>query len=153
MRSVYIETTIPSFYHTARRSIQSLAWREETRRWWSVKAPNYKLFTSEAVLRELRSASKPIAVSRLSLLEGVPLLPLTDAVIDTAESYMSHRLMPREALGDAVHVAVASVNAIDFVLTWNCRHLANANKASHLAAINRRLGLFVPTIVTPYNLA
>ncbi len=66
---------------------------------------------------------------------------------------MSHRLMPREALGDAVHVAVASVNAIDFVLTWNCRHLANANKASHLAAINRRLGLFVPTIVTPYNLA
>lgn len=66
--------------------------------------------------------------------------------------YVRNRLMPAEAGGDAFHLAMASVHAIDFLLTWNCRHLANANKMEHLRVINTRMGLSVPIVTTPLNL-
>lgn len=87
------------------------------------------------------------------MVADIPRLNILDRVEEVAEAYMKHQLMPRESLGDAVHLALASVHGVDFVLTWNCRHLANANKAAHLAAINRRLRLAVPALVTPYNLS
>jgi hypothetical protein len=69
-----------------------------------------------------------------------------------AAEYIAHRLMPDDGGLDAVHVAAASFHGVDYLLTWNCKHLANANKTKHLAAINRRLGLHIPGLVTPYTL-
>jgi predicted nucleic acid-binding protein len=151
-RTVYIETTVPSFYHSTRQSIQALAWRAQTRRWWDNYRKAFDLCTSEAVILELAKAPRARAQARISMLEGVPLLPLSPEVDGVAATYLAHQLMPATAIADAVHVALASVYGADFLLTWNCQHLANANKARHLEVINARLRLHVPRMVTPYNL-
>ena len=152
MHSVYIETTIPSFYHTLRRSPQAIAWHEQTKRWWDMHRHRYTLFTSAAVIQELADAPPERSAPRLAMLDGVPQLVIGPEVGRVVAEYLSHRLMPRDGGLDAVHAAVASFYGLDFLLTWNCLHLANANKARHLAAINTRLGLHVPMIITPYNL-
>ena len=66
--------------------------------------------------------------------------------------YIEQKLMPAEAGGDAVHLALASMHSMDFLLTWNCRHLANANKIQHMAVLNGRLRLHLPVITTPLTL-
>jgi hypothetical protein len=149
---VYIETSIPCFYYSIRRSVQALAWREQTRTWWDEYRRRYDLVTSEAVLAELGRAPKDRAAPRLRMLENIPLLPIDDRLERVTRYYIEQRLAPSSPGGDALHIAYASVHAIDFLLTWNCRHIANANKARHLAVLNKRLGLPVPAMATPYTL-
>jgi len=94
-------------------------------------------------------APREKALHMIAMLEGVPRLPPIGGLEETAEFYLEHRLMPRAAVPDAFHVALASLHGVDFVLTWNIAHLANANKARHLGVLNGRLGLPVPIITTP----
>ena len=152
MASVYIETTIPSFYHSNRRSIQALAWRAQTRLWWDRFRGSYQLCTSDAVLEELSNAPVERAEPRLRMLDGVRVLAPRPEVERIAEYYAGQRLMPRTGGLDGLHVAFTSYYEVDFLLTWKCRHIANANKAEHLAVLNRRLRLPVPAMVTPYTL-
>ena len=67
-------------------------------------------------------------------------------------AYIDHRVMPANPNGDALHLALASYHRCDFLLTWNCRHIANANKFAHIHKVNELLGLFVPTLITPLEL-
>ncbi|MHB8767292.1 MAG: PIN domain-containing protein [Deferrisomatales bacterium] len=83
---------------------------------------------------------------------SLPLVPVELAVAEIAEAYIAHRVMPRDPAGDALHLALASYHKCDFLLTWNCRHLANANKFAHVRRINVLLGLHVPMLVTPLEL-
>lgn len=152
MRSVYIETSIPSFYFETRDTDQARLWREHTRQWWLVTAPGYRLVTSSFVLRELQEAPKAKRLEGLTLLRDVELLDEPPELADTIEYYLQHRLMPDDAAGDAAHLAMASLSRIDFLLTWNLKHLANANKFRHLNVLNGRLGLSVPVITTPLSL-
>lgn len=152
MPSVYIETTIPSFYYSTRKSIQALAWSAQTRIWWDRLKNAYDLCTSAAVIAELSNAPPERAEPRLRMLDGIRVLAPHAEVDRIAEFYMKQRLMPRSAGLDAVHVAFASHYRIDFLLTWNCKHIANANKAEHLARLNERLGLPIPVMTTPYTL-
>lgn len=152
MPSVYIETTIPSFYHSTRKAIQALAWRAQTRTWWDRHSAKYDLCTSEAVIGELSNAPAERAAPRLRLLDGMRVLPPDPEVERIAAFYAKHKLMPQAAGLDGLHVAFVSYYRIDFLLTWNCRHIANANKAAHLAVLNRRLGLPIPAMATPYTL-
>ncbi len=78
-----------------------------------------------------------------------PLLTIDSAVVEIVESSIRHRLMPAAPGGDALHLALASDHKCDFLVTWNCRHPANANKFGHIRRVNTRLGLFVPALVTP----
>ena len=82
----------------------------------------------------------------------LPLLEITPAVAEIVDAYARHRLMPADRSGDALHLAVASYHKCEFLVTWNCRHLANANKFGHIRRINTLLGLFVPALVTPLEL-
>lgn len=152
MRTVYVETTIPSFYFSSRRSAQAVAWRNQTRAWWKAQSNGFSLVTSIVVIQELNKAPGRMAAPRLRLIRDLPLLELDAEVERIAAYYTQHRLMPSTAELDAVHVALASYHGADFLLTWNCRHLANANKSRHLSVLNRRLGLPVPMLLTPYNL-
>ncbi|MCW5776722.1 MAG: type II toxin-antitoxin system VapC family toxin [Phycisphaeraceae bacterium] len=152
MRTVYVETTIPSFYTDTRRSATIVAWREATRTWWDHSRHKYRLCTSAFVLAELERIPGPRGASCVRMLESVRLLDPTPDFDDVVRAYVRHRLMPRDAAGDAAHLALASLHGIDFLLTWNCRHLANMNKAVHLGRINSRLGLHVPTLTTPLTL-
>jgi len=149
-KSVYIETTIPSAYVTTRTDPHSLAWREDTRQWWSVQRQYYDCFFSQEAIDELSAADFPGCEEALDLMADIPLLEINDDVRSISEVYVREKLMPGPGgRGDSLHVALASYHEVDFLLTWNIRHLANPNKSEHLIVINRRLALLTPTIVTP----
>jgi hypothetical protein len=149
---VYIETSIPSFYHEVRTEPSMVARRAWTREWWDCVRPSYECVTSVAVLDELQSGDFPHKAEALVLLESVPLIPVESAILEIVEAYIRHVVMPRDPAGDALHLAMASFHKCDFLLTWNCRHLANANKFRHIQRVNTLLGLFVPALVTPLEL-
>lgn len=148
-RSVYIETTVPSAYVTARTDPASLHWREQTRQWWSRQLPQYDACTSDAVLLELRQGNWPGQSEAVALVEALGRVRVNDEVTAVARRYVEERLVPAGLGGDATHLAAACVHGMDFLLTWNIRHLANPNKLDHLTVINRRLGLMTPQVVTP----
>lgn len=152
MKTVYIETTIPSYYFESRRSPMIVAWRAHTRLWWERHRRHYALVTSEFVLAELTGAPPLKAAAATSLLAGVRVLPDHPRLVEVATRYMSEHVMPSGAGGDAYHLAMASLHHVDFLLTWNCKHLANANKVRHIEAVNRRLGLPTPLLTTPVEL-
>ncbi len=151
-KTVYIETTIPSFYHETRNEPDMVARKNWTRDWWDNHAVKYDLVTSEAVLEELSSGEYPNKDKTVALLEIVPLLPIVEETAVIVEAYIAHRVMPKDPLGDALHLALASHHKCDFLLTWNCNHLANANKFDHIRRINGMLGLFTPILATPLEL-
>lgn len=88
----------------------------------------------------------------MCLIEELPLVPVEPPVAEIVEAYVTHKGMPQSPLGDALHLALASYHRCDFLLTWNCRHLANANKFDHIRRVNAILGLYVPALVTPLEL-
>jgi len=152
MSSVYIETSIPSFYFETRTDPRILAWRAATREWWDQYRGCYQLFTSRFVLEELSRAPAQKAREGLAMLRSVATLEDPPGLPDVVRFYLDHRLMPAEAGGDAFHLALASMSSMSFLLTWNCRHLANANKIQHMSVLNGRLGLPVPIVTTPLTM-
>jgi hypothetical protein len=148
-KSVYIETTIPSYYHERRTDPETAVRRNWTQHWWDFKRQDFRLFTSEAVIRELEDGDYPTKTDALSLLANVPVLAIETPIIEIVETYLRHRVMPADPAGDALHLAIASFYNCDFLLTWNCKHLANANKFAHIRRVNVMLGLYVPAMVTP----
>ena len=150
--SVYIETSIPSFYHEVRTEPDNIARREWTRQWWNEQLGNYEAYTSEAVIEELEGGSFSGQGDALKLIETLPLLDISESIADIVSTYISHHIMPNDPVGDALHLAIASYYKCDFLLTWNCRHLANANKFGHIRRINTMLSLYVPALVTPLEL-
>lgn len=152
MQSVYVETTIPSYYFDTRREAAIAAWRDVTRRWWKLSGRFYRLYTSSYVFAELSLAPGRKAAEARRLLTNARLLEEPPGFHDVVQYYIEHLLMPADAEGDAAHLAMASMHNMEFLLTWNCRHLANANKIQHLRVLNGRLGLHVPVITTPLTL-
>ena len=150
--SVYIETTTASFYHEVRTEPEMVARRAWTHEWRDDHRKDYELFSSDAVIDELERGDFSNKDEALSLVEDLPALEINQPVIDAVSAYISHRLMPADPTGDALHLAIASSHKIDFILTWNCRHLANANKFAHIRRVNGILGLFVPSLITPLEL-
>lgn len=148
----YIESTIPSFYHEVRTAPEIVARREWTRRWWHDADQRYELVTSAAVLDELAGGTTEHSAERMSLVRNLPLLPIDPAIGEIVRAYIRHKLMPADPAGDAMHLALASYHKCDFLVTWNCTHLANANKFRHMRRVNGMLGLFVPELVTPLEL-
>ena len=152
MKSVYIETSIPSFFYETRQEPEMIARRTWTREWWERYKERYELVTSEAVVAELEEGEYQTQADAVKLVAGLPRLDIPDEIAEIIDTYLINHLMPRERLGDALHLALASYHKCDFLLTWNCSHIANANKFEHIRIINTRLGLFVPALVTPIEL-
>ena len=150
--TVYIETTIPSFYFEVRTEPEMVARRQWTREWWDEYRPAYDIVSSDAVVDELERGDHPVKEEALSLIDEVERLPIEPEIAEIVDGYITHKVMPVDPLGDALHLALASYHKCDFLLTGNCRHLANANKFGHIKRINTRLGLFIPTLVTPLEL-
>jgi len=151
-QAVYIETSIFSFYYERRPDPAAVAMRDWTRKWWRDHRHRYLISTSTAALAELDTGQLPHREEALSLAMTLPALPVEDEVGEIVEVYIQHHLMPRDPLGDALHLALASYHKFDFLLTWNCEHLANANKVGHIRRINALLGLHVPVLTTPLEL-
>jgi len=153
MKSVFIETTIPS-YLVARisRDIVQAARQELTMEWWSAHRRRYKLFTSQIVLDEVGRGERDLAKKRVELLTAIPLLDIHDIVIRLAEDLVAKSVLPQKDADDALHIACAAAHRMDFLLTWNCRHIANPHNQRGIRACLAEQGFEMPVICTPEEL-
>ncbi|MGL4463038.1 MAG: type II toxin-antitoxin system VapC family toxin [Planctomycetia bacterium] len=149
---IYVETTIPSFYYEARTAPAIIARREWTRDWRGQALGRDESVTSPAVLDELAAGPPDRSPDGLALVGCLPLLPVEPAVAEIVRAYIAQQVMPADPGGDALHLVLASYHKCDFLVTWNCRHLANANKFGHIRRVNGLLGLFAPALLTPLEL-
>jgi len=150
---VYLETTIPS-YLVARpsRDLLIAAHQQLTREWWESRGPQFDLFVSEPVLEEAAAGDAILAKKRLVLLAEIRVLALTEGILKLAESLVAEGPIPPKAGGDALHIAIATAYACEYLLTWNCRHIANAEIQRAARLVVRRHGFELPTICTPEEL-
>ncbi len=151
MNTIYIETSIPTFYYTLRTDPESIARMHWTHQWWNENSQKFELMTSAAVIGELRKGTSEKTSARIALLDDIEILTITDEIIEIAHIYIEKFVMPKDPQGDALHLAIASYYKIDILLTWNCRHLANANKFNHIRRVNYKIGLSTPILATPLN--
>ncbi len=153
MAKIYIETSVVS-YLTARpsNSLIVAAWQKETIDWWETQKDRFDLYISEVVVEEA-SRGDPSAVSRrLAALEGIEILRLNKSVVDLSKALIQEGGIPKKALDDALHVAITTVHRIDFLLTWNCRHIDNAEMKPKIRKIIEEQGYLCPEIATPIEL-
>jgi len=150
---VYIETTIPS-YLVARssRDLLTAAHQQLTRDWWEFRGPAFDLYVSEPVLEEAGAGDPSLARKRLEILADIRVLALTEGILKLAESLVMEGPIPRKAAGDALHIATATAYACEYLLTWNCRHIANAEIQRAARLVVRRQGFELPSICTPEEL-
>ena len=149
-KKVYLDTTIPSYLFDNRPEINFLI--DITKRWWQEESSKYLVVVSESTINELNRGNYPNKGKILEFALKLNILPYTEEIIQISQAYIDNSLMPDDLEGDAMHLAYASYYKIDFLLTWNCNHLANANKKNHIRFLNTRLGLFIPEIITPMEL-
>lgn len=149
---VYIETTVPS-YLTAwpSRDLVRAAHQQITREWWSGRG-GFDLYSSRLVVRECEAGDPMAAADRLAALAGIPLLEQTQDAAVLSEALLRDVPLPERASADALHIAVAAVHGIDYLLTWNCAHLANVTLRPRIEAVCRALGYEPPLICTPEEL-
>lgn len=150
--TVYLDATIPSYWLPQGPDPVVRARHVITRRWWDEERIRFDLFISQIVLDELSGGDQARAAERLALVAELPLLEIDDAVEEAASYYVEQMAMPSRNMSDAIHLAVASVHGVEYLLTWNYAHLANASKRTHIEVLNRRLHLASPVICTPEEL-
>jgi predicted nucleic acid-binding protein len=149
---VYIETSIVSYLVAARsQDLIQAAHQEATRQWWN-RRTRFELFVSRFVTAEARRGDAGAAARRLEALRGVSMLSVGRDVPALATALVRAGALPQKARVDAVHVAIAATNGIDYLLTWNMRHLANAAIRGKIEEGCRRAGLKPPIICTPEEL-
>ena len=124
MARIYVETSIARFYYEVRSELEMVARRNWTREWFDISSGTDELVTSAAVLQELERGDFPGRKDAIDLILGLLPLAITDRVLEIVDEYISQKLMPLDPAGDALHLALASCHDCDFLVTWNCRHLA-----------------------------
>lgn len=150
---IYIESTIPS-YVAARpaRDLLQAARQQLTQDWRDLQRGNHELFTSQIVLDEIADGEAKMAQRRLELMAGISVLELSTLAEAFAERVLQSGLLPAHADGDAAHIALATVHKLDILLTWNCRHIANAAIVGRVRRLAESQGLVLPEIYTPEEL-
>lgn len=151
-RTVYVETSIIS-YLAARpsKTILGAAHQQLTLAWWAHRH-EYDLFISQAVWRECSAGDPDAAARRLAELKGLGVLTVTEEIVILAEALITEGALSLKATDDALHIAIATLHHIDFLLTWNCRHIANPIIQEKIAYFLEKKGLFLPIICTPEEL-
>lgn len=150
---VYIETTIPS-YLTAwpSRNVVRAAHQQLTRQWWETRREDFDLVVSQLVLDESAAGDVDAANERLALLRGIPVLAATEPVGPLAATIIRDLNLPPKAVNDGVHIALAAVHGVEYLLTWNCTHIANAAYRERIVAACAAAGFRAPIIATPEEL-
>jgi hypothetical protein len=150
---LYLETTIVS-YLTARSTpdLVMAARQQITLEWWNRRRGDFNLVVSPLVLAEASRGDSEAAARRLAAIRGLPSLAINDDVIHIAEALLESNLLPPNAADDALHIAIASFHSAHFLLTWNFRHIANAENIAAIQELTRRFGHPCPVICTPEEL-
>ncbi len=150
---LYLETTIPS-YLTSRPSKDLIvsAHQQITREWWRIRRDSFEIYTSQFVTDEAGEGDKKAAEKRLELLLPFSLLNVTESVLQLASAFLDKGIIPVKAARDAAHIAIAAVHGIEYLLTWNCTHIANAMISKKVQKICEQNGFLCPVICTPEEL-
>lgn len=152
--TIYIETSVIS-YLTARLSHDFViaAHQKLTYDWWEQRRSEFELYTSQLVTQEASRGDSQAAEKRWQILQNLPLLPVTKEAFELADDLVQKRLLPMQAHTDALHIAVAIFHDMDYLLTWNCRHIANAEIYRQIAKLSFQQGYDeMPILCTPYEL-
>jgi len=149
----YVETTVVS-YVTARpsRDVVVAAHQQVTRDWWKSCRDRFEVVASELVVQEASAGDEEAARDRLTVLETLSLLEASPEALALAGQLLDSGAIPRAAADDAFHLAIAALNGVDYLVTWNCRHLANATLRAQIEAAIRAAGYEPPIICTPEEL-
>ena len=145
----YLETSFFSACVTTRADVDSQSWRKRSLAWLKGQATHHELFISDEVLGELAAPSYPNSREALRFTAGITVLEVSDEVLGLGQVLIDEKVMPGPNTGDAVHVAAAIYYRLEYMLTWNVKHLANLNKRTHLAKVCLKVGRVPPMIVTP----
>ncbi|MBI3048089.1 MAG: type II toxin-antitoxin system VapC family toxin [Acidobacteria bacterium] len=152
-RRVYIETTVISYLASRPSRDVIVAGRQQlTQAWWETRRSAFEIVISQVVLDEAGAGDPEAAHRRLALIEGLPLLDMTSAVETLAATLIEEVPLPAHAAADAAHIAVAAWHGVEFVLTWNVAHIANAVLRRRVEAVCRRHGHAAPILCTPDEL-
>ena len=143
--SLYLETSVIGAYLDNGDPVR----RDLTIRWFEHELPEYQVYTSLLVQRELERVEEPHRTGYLRILKPLQQLELTDEVAILADGYISRGIFHRKFMADAIHVAMASFHKVDYLVTWNFGHLANVRKQARVRLFNTAAGFFSPVIVTP----
>ena len=151
--TVYIETSLVS-YLVARpsRDVVIAGYQQVTREWWTNARDRFELVASELVVKEARAGDAQAARARVELLESVTLLDATEDAVALTRKLLDLGAVPRKAADDAAHIAIAVTNGVDYLVTWNFRHIANAAMRSRIESVCRSVGYQPTTICTPNEL-
>lgn len=151
--TVYIETSILG-YLTARPTDNLIlaANMKITQDWWFNRSSLFDLYISEIVLEEITQGDTEIAKKRLNAVQNIPFLSVDETALSLAEQFLLKSNLPVKAGTDAVHIAIATIHSMNYLLTWNCKHIANAQIQKKLTQISFEFGYEMPTICTPYEL-
>lgn len=150
---VYLETTVVS-YLTARpsRDVVIAGHQQVTREWWDTCRQSYELCVSQLVLDEAGTGDSRASQERLSLLRPMLVLETTAQALELAKALLQAGALPAKSSNDALHIAIAAVMSVPYLLTWNCRHLANAAMRPAIESACRANGCVAPIICTPEEL-
>jgi hypothetical protein len=152
-RRLYLESTIPSYLAAVpSRDLLVAAHQQVTTEWWRTRRTGFEIYVSQFVLDEIAKGDPDVARRRLHAVKGMPLLDITEEVLDLAAALVTSKITPRKAVTDAAHIALAAVHGMDFLLTWNCAHIANAAISRDIETICRGRGFQCPVICTPEEL-
>jgi len=150
MESLYIETSIVSYLRQKPSDQVITAARQlMTHQWWDGERTKYQLAVSQFVIDEASAGDPVLAAERLESLEGIPLLPLVDEIANISDEIMARAILPEKARTDSLHIASVAHHRIQYLLTWNCRHIANARILPRIHAVLSDLGIPIPIICTP----
>jgi hypothetical protein len=150
--TVYIETTIPSYLAARPSKLPRLeADQTTTLQWWNQHAGDFEMYVSDIVIREVRRGDVAMAEDRLAKVQSLPVLTLTETA-ESLANLLLEKVIPVQAIDDAAHIAVAAVNGMDFLLTWNCRHINNRYTIRRSEKCCADAGFACPVIATPAEL-
>lgn len=151
--SVYLENSVISYY-TSRPTSDPIAsaHREITQNWWPVAIKKYDIFISRLVIEEAIRGDINAASKRLEEIKNFTILEKTEDTENLSKIYEIELKIPPKAVGDAGHLAIACLNKIDYLATWNCAHICNAEIIKKLTKLNKQLGVHMPIICTPEQL-
>ncbi|HEY2416118.1 MAG TPA: type II toxin-antitoxin system VapC family toxin [Pirellulaceae bacterium] len=153
MESVYLETSFIS-YLVARpsRDVIVAGHQQTTQEWWANRRSEFECSISQVVIDEASVGDPAEVQKRLAIVSDLPALNVTEIAKSLAEAIMTAGILPRQAVRDAAHVAVCSVHSVAYLLTWNCKHLANAQITRRIELVCESLGHRMPIICTPEEL-
>lgn len=152
-QKLYLETTIPSYLvSNPSRDIVVAGHQEITRIWWKNRRKDFDIYISQFVIDEISAGDPVQSKKRLDSIASLSQLEITDEVLFLAQDILSIGIIPAKAATDAAHIAIASIHGMDYLMTWNCAHIANAAIFNSVKKVCIENGYLFPTICTPEEL-